>query len=62
MPAIPDMELDMDIVLQLFLLMLSVCLGAAMLVRRTGSRSEGIEAGHVSTSWLAEHRIRTRAD
>jgi hypothetical protein len=59
----------MEVVIQFSLLTVSVCLGAAALVRRTAglrsessTRSRWIEVGAVSPTWLAEHRVRSRSE
>jgi hypothetical protein len=53
----------MELVLQVSLLMVTVCLGAAAALRRTAARSDTpIDVGSVSEGWIAEHRIRSREE
>jgi hypothetical protein len=53
----------MELVLQVSLLMVTVCVGAAALFRRTAARSDTpIDLGSVSDSWIAEHRIHSREE
>lgn len=54
----------MEMVLQLSLLTVSVCLGAAAIVRRNlaarpAARRTRIDVEPVSDSWLVEHRVRS---
>jgi hypothetical protein len=55
----------MDVVLQLSLLTVSVCLGAAALVWRTAGRSDSparIDVDPVSRTWLADFKVRGRSE
>jgi hypothetical protein len=56
----------MEVVIQLCLLTVSVCVGAVALVLRTTTRSSGMHARFdvdpVSSSWLAEHKTRSRPE
>lgn len=53
----------MDFVLQVSLLVVSVCLGFALLARRTIARSGcRIDVDPVSSTWLVEHRVRSRPE
>ena len=56
----------MEAVLQISLLTLSVGLGAIALVLRSSGRSTQttarISVDRVSSHWLAEHRVRSRAE
>jgi hypothetical protein len=55
----------MDVVIQLSLLTVSVCVGAAALVFRSGKRSDAdirIQVDRVSNSWLADYKTRGRAE
>ena len=49
----------MDILLQISLVTTSVFV-VGMVLRRAGRRSESIEAGAVSSGWLAEYRVRRK--
>jgi hypothetical protein len=49
----------MDILLQVFIVTTSVCV-VGLMIRRAGRKSESIEAGAVSTGWLAEYRVRRK--
>jgi hypothetical protein len=56
----------MDMLFELSVAAVSVCVGALVLVRRAGSRSPAasgrIDVAPVSRSWLADHRTRHRHD
>ena len=55
----------MDVVLQISLLTVTVCLGAAALLRRRTRRAEDeirIDVAPVSGNWLADHRVRNRGE
>lgn len=56
----------MEVVLQLSLLTVSVCLGAVALVRRATTRPGGINAridvDPVSSTWLADQKTRSRPE
>lgn len=55
----------MEVVIQLSLLTVSVCVGAVALLRRSTTRSDmnvRIGVDPVSSSWLAEHKTRSRPE
>lgn len=55
----------MEVVLQLSLITVSVCVGAVALVRRAGDRTSEhvrIDVAPVSSTWLADHRTRARPE
>jgi hypothetical protein len=55
----------MEVVIQLSVLTVSVCVGAAALVLRTNKRSTSdvrIQVDRVSSSWLADHKTRGRPE
>jgi hypothetical protein len=57
----------MDVVLQLSLLTVSVCIGAGALVWRTAARSSSdlparIDVDPVSSTWLADFKVRGRSE
>ena len=56
----------MDVVIQLSLLAVSACVGAAALVLRGSSRRPNgdlrIDVNPVSRTWLADHRTRSRPE
>ena len=52
-------------VIQLSLLTVGVCVGAVALVARSSRRAEvdlRIQVGHVSSTWLADHKTRGRPE
>jgi hypothetical protein len=60
-------EHPMDVVLQLSLLTVSVCVGAAAIVWRTAVRSGSdaparIDVDPVSSTWLADFKVRGRSE
>ena len=55
----------MDVVIQLSLLTVSVCIGAVALVRRASSRTDmnvRIGVDPVSSTWLADLKTRSRPE
>ena len=55
----------MEVLIQLSVLTVSVCVGAVALVARTARRASTdirIQVDPVSRTWLADHRTRSRAE
>jgi hypothetical protein len=54
----------MEVVIQLSLLTLSVCIGAAALLRRSSRSEVNVRIGvdPVSNSWLTDHKTRSRPE
>jgi hypothetical protein len=56
----------MEVVIQLSLLTVSLCVGAVALLRRTTTRSSGLhvrfDVDPVSSTWLADHKTRSRPE
>jgi hypothetical protein len=55
----------MEVVIQLSLLTVSVCVGAVALVARSARRGNGsprIIVDPVSSNWLADHKTRSRPE
>ena len=66
-PLAGPIRIPMEAVLQLSLLTVSLCLGAALVVRRTLAprppvRRTRIDVEPVSDTWLIEHRVRSRPE
>ena len=55
----------MEVLIQIVLLTVSVCVGAVALVVRSARRPDGdirIQVDPVSTTWLADHKTRSRPE
>lgn len=55
----------MEVVIQLSVLTVSVCIGAVAVLRRTATRSDmnvRIGVDPVSSGWLADHKSRNRPE
>jgi hypothetical protein len=55
----------MEVLIQLSLLTVSVCVGAVVLLRRSATRSDAnvrIGVDPVSNGWLADHKTRSRPE